>query len=102
MCNWKKIQGLSHGINGNFMYSHNDDALMFTNDSLGYIPLDEDPANYTQMMINIDPYITYINPINNTKHSLKTRIYRNDYEPNLVDQHIPTFFTLTINFKKHG
>ena len=82
VCNWKKIQGLSHGINGNFMYSHNDDALMFTNDSLGYIPLDEDPANYTQMMINIDPYITYINPINNTKHSLKTRIYRNDYEPN--------------------
>ena len=82
VCNWKKIQGLSHGINGNFMYSHNDDALMFTNDSLGYIPLDEDPANYTQMMINIDPYITYINPINNTKHSLKTRIYRNDYNPN--------------------
>ena len=57
------------------MYSHNDDALMFTNDSLGYIPLDEDPANYTQMMINIDPYITYINPINNTKHSLKKQEY---------------------------
>ena len=82
VCNWKKVQGLSHGVNGNFMYSHNDDALMYTNDSLGYIPLDEDPANYTQMMINIDPYLTYINPLNNTKHSLKMRVFRDDYNPN--------------------
>ena len=64
------------------MYSHNDDALMYTNDSLGYIPLDEDPANYTQMMINIDPYVTYINPLNDTKHALKMRVFRDDYNPN--------------------
>ena len=79
---WKKLKGLSHGLNGNFMYSHNDDAIMYTNDSLGYIPLDEDPANYTQMMMNIDPYISYVNPLNNTKHDLKVRFFRDDYNPN--------------------
>ena len=95
-----KIQGLSHGVNGNFMYSHNDDAIMYTNDSLGYIPLDEDPANFTQMLINIDPFITFINPLNNTKHALKTRVYRGDYSPSGGDPAYSTVFYADYQFQK--
>jgi len=97
---WKKVQGLSHGLNGNFMYSHNDDAIMYTNDSLGYIPLDEDPAKYTQMMMNIDPYISYVNPLNNTKHDLKTRVFRDDYNPNGGDEAYSTVFYTDYQFQK--
>jgi len=97
---WKKIKGLSHGLNGNFMYSHNDDAIMYTNDSLGYIPLDEDPAKYTQMMMNIDPYVSYINPLNNTKHDLKIRLFRDDYNPNGGDAAYSNVFYSDYQFQK--
>ena len=85
------------------MYSHNDDAIMYTSDSLGYIPLDEDPANYTQMMMNIDPFVTFVNPLNNTKHSLKIEYL--EMIITLMEEkccYTQIYFTLTINFKKHG
>ena len=83
------------------MYSHNDDAIMYTSDSLGYIPLDEDPANYTQMMMNIDPFVTFVNPLNNTKHSLKkTRIFRDDYNPNGGDAAYSNIFYTDYQFQK--
>ncbi len=97
---WEKIRGLSHGVNGNFMYSHNDDAIMYTNDSLGYIPLDEDPAKYTQMMMNIDPYLSYVNPLNNTKHDLKIRLFRDDYNPNGGDAAYSNVFYSDYQFQK--
>jgi len=97
---WEKVKGLSHGIGGNFMYSHNDDAIMYTSDSLGYIPLDEDPAKYTQMMMNIDPFVTFVNPLNNTKHSLKTRIFRDDYNPNGGDAAYSNIFYTDYQFQK--
>ena len=74
------------------MYSHNDDAIMYTNDSLGYIPLDEDPANYTQMM-NIDPYISYVNPLNNTKHDLKVNSLETIIIQTVEGLHIQMFFS---------
>ena len=97
---WKKIKGFSHGVNGNFMYSHNDDAIMYTNDYLGYIPLDEDPAKYTQMMMNIDPYLSYVNPLNNTKHDLKIRVFRDDYNPNGGDAAYSNVFYTDYQFQK--
>ena len=69
----KKIDGLSYGVNGNFLFNNTASALIWQSYDQGFIPMDSAVTTTSGDVYNLDPYITYINTRNNDKHSLRTR-----------------------------
>ncbi len=69
----KKIDGLSYGLNGNFLFNTTASALIWQSYDQGFIPMDSAVTVTSGDVYNLDPYITYINSRNNDKHSLRTR-----------------------------
>ena len=94
----QKIEGLSYGINANFLSNETASALIWESYETAYIPLDSSVTKTSGDVHNIDPYITYVNPINQDKHSLKTRYMKviNDNEtkndPNGQDNKSTTYY----------
>ena len=96
--------GLTLGVNGNMMYLHQYQSLIFANDSIGFTPIGvpqgDEPALFTQFMYTIDPHIKYINPNNNTRHSLKSRFFKDDYKPFDEEEGYSTVFYNEYQFQK--
>ena len=67
----KKIEGLSYGLNGNFLFQTTGSAIVWDAFDRAYIPLNNEITNTNGDTYNIDPFITYL--IGNNRHSLKTR-----------------------------
>ena len=67
----KKIEGLSYGVNTNFLFQSTGSAIIWQGIDEAYIPLDGDVITTSGDTYNIDPSITYIK--GNNRHSLKTR-----------------------------
>ena len=67
----KKIEGLSYGVNTNFLFQSTGSAIIWHGIDEAYIPLDGDVITTSGDTYNIDPSITYIK--GNNRHSLKTR-----------------------------
>ena len=67
----KNIEGLSYGLNGNFLFQTAGSAIIWDGYDRAYIPLDNEITTTSGDTYNIDPFITYI--IGNNRHSLKTR-----------------------------
>ncbi|MCU0432247.1 MAG: TonB-dependent receptor [Bacteroidia bacterium] len=74
---FKKIPGLSAGINANMMRTTGGLFILWYNDTLGYIPADSTVQNYINKRFNIDPFITYYGPKGH-RHALRTRFFRTD------------------------
>jgi outer membrane cobalamin receptor len=72
---FKKLPGLSAGINTNMMQTTGGLFILWYNDTLGYIPADSSVQNYTNKRFSIDPFITYYGPKGH-RHALRTRFYR--------------------------
>ena len=95
----QKIDGLSYGLNANFLFNETASALIWESYESAFIPLDSSVTKTSGDVYNIDPYITYINPNNLDKHSLKTRYMKviNDNEtkndPNGQDNQSKTYYT---------
>lgn len=83
----KKVDGLSYGVNGNFLFNETASALIWQSYDQGYIPLDSAVTTTSGDVYNIDPFITYVNSRNNDKHSLRTRYMKviNDNSTKGVD-----------------
>jgi len=81
----KKIEGLNYGVKANIMRSKIGDAIMWEHDTLAYNALDNDPGNRNNGYLSIDPFITYKNPENSTKHSINSRYFRINIYPGYVD-----------------
>ncbi|MAQ32029.1 MAG: hypothetical protein CMD26_04805 [Flavobacteriales bacterium] len=96
--------GLTIGVNGNIMYLHQYESLIFASDSIGFTPIGvpegDTPALWTQVMYTIDPHIKYINPNNNTRHSLKSRFFKDDYKPFDEEEGYSTVFYNEYQFQK--
>ena len=77
-----KIEGLSYGINANFLFNETASALIWESYESAFIPLDSSVTKTSGDVYNIDPFITYVSPKNGDKHRLKTRFMRviNDNE----------------------
>jgi len=74
----KKVQGLTYGLNCNYMKW--DGAKFFIwqdGDSGVYKASDTYPNKFFNARMNADPYIMYFSPGGN-RHSLKTRVYRTE------------------------
>ncbi len=77
-----KIEGLSYGINANFLFNETASALIWESYESAFIPLDSSVTKTSGDVYNIDPFITYINPKSGDKHRLRTRYMKviNDNE----------------------
>ena len=82
----QKIEGLSYGINGNFLFNNVGSALIWESYDQGYIPLDSNATLTAGNVFHIDPFITYVNGTND-KHYLRTRYMKvvNDNSTNDED-----------------
>lgn len=69
----QRIEGLSYGVNGNFMYNTTGSSIIWQSYEHGYIPLDSAVTTTSGDVYNIDPHITFLNKNNNDKHSLRSR-----------------------------
>lgn len=77
---FKKVEGLSVGINSNAMYSKSSFALLWAHaDTALYRPRTRGITVTKQLNFNVDPYIDYVGR-NGGKHKLKTRYYHLDNE----------------------
>ena len=69
----KKVDGLSYGLNGNFLFNETASAIIWESYDQGFVPMDSAVTTTSGDIFHLDPYITYINGRNNDKHSLRTR-----------------------------
>ncbi len=71
----KKIEGLSIGMNGNFMQSHNNFSLVWGNDSNGIYKSYPHTMTIEDISMGyLDPYLTYYSP-SGFKHTIKGRLF---------------------------
>ncbi|HNW90795.1 MAG TPA: TonB-dependent receptor [Bacteroidales bacterium] len=72
----KKVEGLSFGLNTNFMYVKNSEFFFWQNADSGAWKPNPSSMNPTQgYRVNADPYILYFNK-KGSRYSLKTRYFR--------------------------
>ena len=73
---FKKIKGLSVGVNANTIRTQGGLFLIWQDaDSGAYRPAGGDLSHYTTYRTNVDPFITYYTS-KGARHSLRTRFYR--------------------------
>ena len=95
----QKVEGLSFGVNSNFLFNTTASALIWQSYDNAYIPLDSSVTKTSGDVFNIDPFVTYVNPSNNDKHRLQTRYMKviNDNEtkddPTGQDNQSQTYYT---------
>jgi outer membrane cobalamin receptor len=74
---FKKVPGLTAGLNTNMMRTTGGLFILWYNDTLAYIPADSTIQNYQNYRFNVDPFIVY-NGEKGHRHSLRTRFFRTD------------------------
>ena len=67
----EQIEGLSYGINANFLFQTTGSALIWNGLDEAYIPLGGEITTTSGDTYNVDPFISYIK--GNNRHSLRTR-----------------------------
>jgi len=78
----RKIDGLTYGINGNFMYSENAQTFFWYDaDTNIYRSYPGALSHFKQFSFYVDPYIKYFNK-NGNSHSLRNRIYYGNTDAN--------------------
>ncbi|CAN5209205.1 hypothetical protein BH09BAC5_BH09BAC5_08290 [soil metagenome] len=74
---FKKVSGLSAGVNVNMMRNTGGLFILWYDDNHAYIPSDSTIQNYKNYRANIDPFITYYSPKGH-RHTIHTRYFRTD------------------------
>ena len=70
-----KVEGLTYGLNGNFMYSKNTQAYFWKDaDSNIFRAYPGAITNFNEFQFYLDPYVKYFGP-KGASHSLKNRFY---------------------------
>lgn len=76
---FKKVDGLSVGVNANYMLNQISDFFMWQSDTMPYVSntmFGGSSAPTQGYRVNVDPFAQYLNPNNGDRHSLRTRFYR--------------------------
>ena len=78
----KKIEGLTYGLNGNFMYNDNAQTFFWYDaDTNIYRAYPGALSHFKEFSFYVDPYIKYFNN-NGNSHSFKNRIYYGNTKAN--------------------
>lgn len=101
-----KLQGLSVGVNTNYMHTEGGLFLLWDNDSTGaLIPqgglVDSTTtiSVYTTKRFNIDPFITYVST-NGETHKIRTRFFKTDNLNNTEQQSFAKLYYGEYQFQK--
>ena len=78
----KKTQGLSYGVNTNFLFQSTASVIIWDGLDRAYIALNDEVTITSGDSYNIDPYLTYIK--GNNRHSFRTR-YLKVIHDNTID-----------------
>ncbi len=76
---FKKVDGLSIGVNANYMLNQISDFFMWNSDTTPYVSntmFGGSSAPTQGYRVNVDPFVQYICPKNEDRHSLRTRFFR--------------------------
>jgi iron complex outermembrane receptor protein len=71
-----EVPGLTLGLNGNYTYSSNGEALIWETDTNGYIPLDSSATRNYSAHFYFDPWLSYRH--GKVKHTFRNRLMRLD------------------------
>ena len=78
----KKIEGLTYGVNGNFMYNEYAETFFWYDaDTNQYRSYPGALSHFKEITFYVDPYIKYYNK-NGNSHSLRNRIYYGNTDAN--------------------
>ncbi len=102
----KKVEGLTYGLNGNFMYNDNAQTFFWYNADTGiYRAYPGALSHFKEFSFYLDPYIKYFNEKGNS-HSFKNRIYYGNTEANnnQSNRYLTVYseYQYTKTFKKIG
>jgi outer membrane cobalamin receptor len=102
----RKIEGLTYGINGTFMYSESAEAYFWYDaDTNIYRSYPGALSHFKEFTFYVDPYIKYYNKRGNV-HSLKNRVYygNTDANNNQSNRYLTLYneYQYTHKFKKLG
>lgn len=81
----KKHEGLSYGVNFNYMRSRSKGSLLWMDsDTNIYRPFPGSDTETKQTTFNIDPFLTIYGRVNHNRHSIRTRVFHqnNDNDNN--------------------
>lgn len=97
---FKKIDGLSAGINFNAMMTDGTSFFLWKNDTSGaYIPAANTLSDYTTYRTNIDPFLTYIGKKGNS-HKLRTRLFSTNNQNNTNQASTATVYYAEYQYQK--
>jgi outer membrane cobalamin receptor len=97
----KKIEGLSYGINANFMSNRGQEFLLWQDaDSGVYKPSTTFSQQFNNSRMNIDPYIVY-HTKNDARHSLKARFFETNNINNTGQSNKDYLYYSEYQFQKH-
>ncbi|HTX87896.1 MAG TPA: TonB-dependent receptor [Bacteroidales bacterium] len=102
----KKIEGLTYGVNGTFMYSDNaENFFWYDADTNIYRSYPGALSHFKEFSFYVDPYVKYFNK-NGNSHSLKNRVYygNTDANNNQSNRYLTIYdeYQFTHKFKKVG
>ncbi|NQV01109.1 MAG: TonB-dependent receptor [Bacteroidia bacterium] len=102
----KKVDGLTYGLNGNFMYNDNAQTFFWYDaDTNIYRAYPGALSHFKEFSFYMDPYIKYYNE-NGNSHSFKNRIYYGNTEANnnQSNRYLTVYseYQYTKTFKKIG
>lgn len=102
----RKIEGLTYGINGTFMYSESAETYFWYDaDTNMYRSYPGALSHFKEFTFYVDPYIKYYNKKGNV-HSLKNRVYygNTDANNNQSNRYVTLYneYQYTHKFKKFG
>lgn len=88
---FKKVEGLSAGINANMMRTRGGLFILWYNDSLAYIPADSTIQNFENYRYNIDPFVVYHGKKGH-HHALRTRLFVTDNNNDTKQSSVAKFY----------
>lgn len=97
---FKKVDGLTAGLNVNMMRTVGGLFILWHSDSLAYTPLDSNIQNYKNFRYNIDPYIVYHGPKGHN-HALRTRLFVTDNNNDTEQGSLAQFYYGEYQYQYH-
>ncbi len=88
---FKKIDGLSAGVNMNMMRTSGGLFILWYNDTLAYTPADSVIQNFTNYRYNVDPFIVYHGEKGHN-HALRTRMFVTNNENDTKQGSLAKFY----------
>lgn len=97
---FKKMEGLSAGVNFNTMITEGTLFFLWQNDTTGaYIPAPNTLSDYTTYRTNIDPFITYVSK-NGSTHKLRSRWFNTTNQNNTAQNSTADLLYTEYQFQK--